>query len=401
MRKNNNTSLFVFYTLIIMTILFLLTNCLTSGLLAKYISRDSVSKTVTVAQWEIDFKDNVELNTDIPSTHLENGSEGEWGLDIINTSEVSAKMSESSYVKLRLYSPNFHADHYHDNWDFLHDANEEIIDNPINFRIYAYNCSLEMLEENYLNDGVFDNSVQVEGMNVQERLILNTNTSNIQFEMILVNGLICYEGIVEVGNLGEDFILSHSTGNMCIRVLWDVSAPQGSYTAKNEFKSYHLVETLNYDSSIYAGVVTKESNDLIALDKEVLSTDQINTSVNANAYTIGGKAYVIAYKEYDAFEYLIYSSSLGGEVMITLEDNEGIYIKKSTLLNESEKDEVEARTNVGAADINTLEKYVEKLEYLSYIDFLEEKVAFEEATGYLGLGLEIRISLNLKVEQVH
>ena len=34
------------------------------------------------------------------------------------------------------------------------------------------------------------------------------------------------------------------------------------------------------------------------------------------------------------------------------------------------------------------------------MDFLEEKAAFEEATGYLGLGLEIRISLNLKVEQV-
>lgn len=400
MKNSNNAKVFVFYTLVIMTILFLLTNCLTSGLLAKYVSRDSVSETVTVALWEIDFKGNDELNTSIPSTHLENGSKGEWGLNITNKSEVSAKMSESSFVKLRLYSPNFHADHYHDSWDFLHDANEEFIDNPINFKIYAYNCSLEILEENYLNNGVFDNSVQVEGMNVQQHLILDTATTNIHFEMILVNGIICYEGIIQIGDLGENFLLLHSTGNMCIRVVWDVTAPEGSYTAKNEFKSYHLIETANYDSSIYAGVVTKESDVLISLSEDSLSSEQISTSVNTNSYTISNKSYVIAYKEYDAFEYLIYSSSLGGEAMITLEDLEGTYIKKSTELNETEKAEVEARTNVGASDVDTLEKFVEKLEYLSYIDFLEEKAAFEEATGYLGLGLEIRISLNLKVEQV-
>ena len=108
MNKSNNSKVFVFYTLMILTILFLISNCLTSGLLAKYVSSDSASQTINVASWKIDFKDNDELNTDIPSTHLENGSKGEWGLDIINASEVGAKLSESSSVKLRLYSPNFH-----------------------------------------------------------------------------------------------------------------------------------------------------------------------------------------------------------------------------------------------------------------------------------------------------
>ena len=86
--------------------------------------------------------------------------------------------------------------------------------------------------------------------------------------------------------------------------------------------------------------------------------------------------------------------------MITLENLEGKYIKKCTELTEAEKALVEARTNVGASSVVTLEKYVEKLEYLSYVDFLAEKTAFEEASGYLGLGLEIRISLNLRVEQL-
>lgn len=400
MNKSNNSKVFVFYTLMILTILFLISNCLTSGLLAKYVSSDSASQTVTVASWEINFEENDVLNTDIPSTHLENGSKGEWGLDIINSSVVSAKMSEGSSVKLRLYSPNFHAEHHHDKWDFLEDDEEKVIDNPINFKVYAYNCSLEILEESYLNDGVFDNSVQVEGMNVQEHLILDTNTSEIEFEMILVNGLICYEGIVEVGDLGENFNMIYETGKMCMRVVWEVTAPEGSYTAKDEFKSYHLIETANYDSSVYAGIVTKESNALISLDKDALTEQQISTSLNTNSYTINTKSYVIAYKEYDAFEYLIYASSLGGEAMITLENLEGKYIKKCTELTEAEKALVEARTNVGASSVVTLEKYVEKLEYLSYVDFLAEKAAFEEASGYLGLGLEIRISLNLRVEQL-
>lgn len=399
-KRNSNLSLFVFYTLIIMTVLFLILNCLTSGLIAKYISTDSLNETVTVASWEIDFEDNDELNTNIPSTHLENGSKGEWALDIINKSEVTAKMSENSSVKLRLYSPNFHPDHHHDEWDFLHDTNGDVIDNPINFKIYAYNCSLDVLEENYLRDGVFDNSVQLEGMNVQQILILNTDITNIEFEMILVKDLICYEAVIEIGNLGEGFVLEHTEGSMCMRVVWDVTAPDSAYTAQDEFKSYHLIETSNYDSSIYSGVVTRESDVLINLSDESLNQEQINTAVNNNSYTIADKSYVIVYKEYDAFEYLIYSSSLGGEAMITLQDVEGTYIKKSTQLNETEKAEVEARTNIGASNVDTLEKFVEKLEYKSYIGFLEEKAAFEEATGYLGLGLEILISLNLKVEQV-
>jgi len=399
-KRNSNLSVFVFYTLIIMTVLFLILNCLTSGLLAKYISTDSLNETVTVASWEIDFEDNDELNTNIPSTHLENGSKGEWALDIINKSEVTAKMSENSSVKLRLYSPSFHSDHHHDEWDFLHDANGDVIDNPINFKIYAYNCSLDVLEENYLRDGVFDNSVQLEGMNVQQILILDTDITNIEFEMILVKDLICYEAVIEIGNLGEGFVLEHTDGSMCMRVVWDVTAPDSTYTAQDEFKSYHLIETSNYDSSIYSGVVTRESDVLINLSDESLNQEQISTAVNNNSYTIDDKSYVIVYKEYDAFEYLIYSSSLGGEAMITLQDVEGTYIKKSTQLNETEKAEVEARTNIGASNVDTLQKFVEKLEYKSYIGFLEEKAAFEEATGYLGLGLEITISLNLKVEQV-
>ena len=54
-------------------------------------------------------------------------------------------------------------------------------------------------------------------------------------------------------------------------------------------------------------------------------------------------------------------------------------------------------------NVNTVEdlsRFIEKLEYASFYEFLDVKSQYEQTTGYVSLGIECRIILNLKVEQV-
>lgn len=399
-KRSSNLSIFVFYALIILTILFVLSNSLTSGFLARYLSTDSSGDNARVAKWEIQFNGDDEFNVEIPSTHLENGSKGEWGLDITNKSETLARISSESNIKLRLYSPGFHAEHHHETWDFLEDTNGQVIDNPISFKIYIYNCSLEELKDTYFENGVFNPTLLEPGISIEERLLLDTNTTELKFEMNVDSGLICHEAIIDIGDLGETFNLAIGNGNACVKVLWNVESTDDSYSYKEDFKSYHLIKLDEYNKNIYGGIVQYQGTDLIDLTLSNLTDTQISNYLEVNSYNISGIKYVIAYKLYDAFEYLIYSSSLGGEVMITLTADDVTYLKKCTQLSQEEKSILEARTNVDVTSVEMLEKYIEKIECKSYLEFLDEKKAFEAAIGYLGLDLECRISLNLRVEQI-
>ena len=43
---------------------------------------------------------------------------------------------------------------------------------------------------------------------------------------------------------------------------------------------------------------------------------------------------------------------------------------------------------------------IEKLEYASYLEFIDVKSQYEQASGYVSLGLECKINFDLKVEQI-
>ena len=115
---------------------------------------------------------------------------------------------------------------------------------------------------------------------------------------------------------------------------WDVDVVGGSVINNNNFISYHMIEQTQFDKNKYVGVVNKNSLNLINLETSNDST--IQTTLNNNSFTITDTKYIIAYKEHDYFDYFIYTSSLGGEVMITYDDVEGIYTKKATKLTEKD-----------------------------------------------------------------
>lgn len=403
-KRADKLSSVVFSILVVMIVLLAISNYLASGLYARYLSVGNATDDARVAKWEISFKDENGdvLDSSIPSVHLENGSVGEWCLDIVNTSETTAAISDDSYIKLRLYSPNFDVDHNHNTWDFLEDNEHHAINNPINFKVYLYNCSISDLYSTYLEDGVFNSK----GSSVEEYVVFDTadDVNPLHFEMNIVDGVFYYETSVLVGVLSESYNMDPTTGNICMRVVWKVDNALGEVIEPDKYVSYHIVDVNDYDSSIYKGVVNKTTFNstigLIELNKDSLSSDEINTILGNNCLTIDEEKYVIAYKEYDYFDYFIYTSSIGGEVMITTIVDGDEVIKKSSKLTDDEKASLLARTISDPATLDSLNLYVEMLEYNSYQEFLTVKSQHETVSGYVSLGLECCILFYLKVEQV-
>ena len=366
-----NTSKIIYRVLSIMV--FSLTICflLTSIIYARFLTSNSNSDSARVAKWDIDFGDGDSYNSLISSTHLESGSIGEWGLDISNKSEILAKFSEDSNIRIRLQSPDFHLDHAHDTWDFLVDNEHNAIDNPINFKAYMYNCSLAELEN--LNG-------DLSGIEVVEVFDTKDNSDELLFDMVIDEGKLYFECIVNFGeklNDTDKFLLDIGQGKACLKIFWEVDEMLDSTNTEETFESYFLVEASQYDTNEYDGI--------------------------KNTVTIGSVNYVIAYKNYDYFEYLIYTSSLGGEIMITFKDKDSLgktYVRRCTKLSDEEESSLLARTLGSNSTLEGANNYIELLEYKQFTRFLTVKSDYSKTTGYLSLGLECRIVLDLKVEQV-
>ena len=288
-RKNSKT----FFRIISIIIFSVIVSFLvTSSVLARYLSDGSQDDYARVAKWDIDFNDGTSFNSIISSTHLESGSTGEWGLEIANNSEVLAKFEEDSNLKIRLQSPDFHVDHSHSTWDFLVDNEHNPIDNPINFKAYMYNCSLADLEA---ANGDYSN------IEVVEIFDTKNNSEAMEFKMVINEGELYFECTVNFGeklNVDDKFLLENDGEKVCLKIYWQVDEMLDAVSTNDTFKSYVLVEQNQYDAAKYDGKL----DDIITIDK-----------VN----------YVIAYNLHDYFDYLIYTSSLGGEIMITFTDEFG------------------------------------------------------------------------------
>lgn len=379
---------FVFKMLSIIIFALIVSTLLASNIFAKYLTGESSDDDARVAKWNISFSDDTEkFNSIISSTHLEAGSKGEWGLDIANKSEVAAIFSEDSNIKIRLQSPDFHIEHEHNSWDFLVDENHNHIDNPINFKAVMYNCSITEL-----NSAIANNTIG----NIEAIEIFNTSTNadeQLPFKMIIDNGEVYFECVVDVGEKldNDKFFLDSGTGKACLKIFWEVDKDkvEGAVSTNVSFRSFHLVKKSEYDSEYDH---TKNP---------ILQETDTSGNVKDVIVTIDSVQYVIACKTYDYFEYLIYTSSLGGEIMITCTDtdNKKEYIRRCTKLSDAEKTELINR-DLTNPTIKSVEKYIEKLEYEEFNKFLKIKKEYSLVTGYLGLGLECRIVLNIKIEQV-
>ena len=370
MNGKNNTSKYIFRTLSIIVFSLVFCFLLTSLIFARFLSSDGNAHSARVAKWNIDFGDGTSYNSIISSTHLESGDYGEWGLDISNKSEVLAQFSKDSNIRIRLQSPDFQVGTNYSSWDFLLDNKQNAIDNPINFKAYIYSCSLTELAN--LNG-------DLSTIEVVEIFDTKTNSDVLEFEMVVYDGQLCMECVVNFGqklNAIDDFLLEIGSGKACLKIFWEVDEMFDTTIASQSFKSYFLVPANQYSETKYKGKLEQGT-------------------------TIDSVDYVIAYKYYDYFEYLLYTSSLGGEIMISFTDSLGKdYSRRCTKLSDAEKTILFGRKLNSTLTLEEANRYLELLEYQEFEKFLEMKSDYSKATGYLSLGLECRLVLDLKVEQV-
>ena len=329
--------------------------------------------------------------------------------------------------------------------DFLKD-NGVAINNPITFKVSIYDCKCEELDQylvytkgtsklnktqyDALSDaekqGYVEDVVLPNDSNISEYVILNTD-ENLSFTRTIEYGRVYFTTGKTLSS--NDIELAIGTGSCTVRVKWSVGLNTASGDAiKNSFNAFYVIERSEYNTTDYTGLVEYNNNTKVAKLTKGVAVNQITNAtkgryffeVNVEENDVDvNKEYIIAYKEYDYFDYLIYVSSLGGEPTFTELDYEflevetrssGIYKRSYNIVPESEKDIIRTRTliDVDTTNINattsitydTIKKYFEKLQLDEYEAFILAQNEFQNSVGYLGIGLNCNIVLDIKVSQV-
>lgn len=351
-----------------------------SGTVAKYLSSIDGSDSARVAKWDINAVDekgeSIIMVTE--SRNVPNG-EGSWYFQISNNSEVNAKISETSKIKIRLDSDQLSeiykvGEHY---WDFItvsKNGATTIIDNPINFKLelysgeitYKVNTAFTFNEVNYAVNSIITvstyNNILDKNSALLENLtpiypsstpvvVFDTNINeNDDIKLIYgeegddLNKIRYLEATVDVDALELDM-----TDTYTYKLSWNVST-EGSGNGEGSVSNAYFV----YSSY---------------------------TSASNNVKTT-----------YDYFEYLIYLSSLNGEPSFTYGDKLYRYSKLT-------EEQINIIKNISTNAGHTY-NIVEHQNLLEYERFLENKKNFEANLGYLEMGLKVSIHFELNVEQV-
>ena len=443
----NKWSKIIFRFAGIMLIIFLFSSFLMSGLLARYISSASASDDARVAYWDVESieRDGTKVTYNKGINTLASEDSGNWFFQINNKSEVAAIVDGLSSVSLTVSSTSFKSTDVMESWDFLKD-NGVVINNPITFKVSIYDCKCEELDQylvytkgtsklnkiqyDALSDtekkGYVEDVVLPNDSNISEYVILNTDES-LSFTRTIEYGRVYFTTDKTLSS--NDIELAIGTGSCTVRVKWSVGLNTASGdTIKNSFNAFYVIERSEYNTTNYTGLVEYDNSTKVAKLTKGVAVNQItNTTkgryffeVNVEENDVNvNKEYVIAYKEYDYFDYLIYVSSLGGEPTFTELNYEflkvetrssGIYKRSYNIVPESEKDIIRTRTLIDVDTTNTnattsitydtIKKYFEKLQLDEYEAFILAQNEFQNSVGYLGIGLNCNIVLDIKVSQV-
>lgn len=425
-------------------ILTLITSLLASGLLARFLSTDDNNDAARVAYWDVEVVDksgnDIEVNQG--TTHLNADDSGNSFFQVSNKSEVAAMFSADSSISLKFTADTFKTTTEISSWDFLKNGSE-VVNNPVEFNVYIYNCKVSELDQyltytkssttlnltqyNALDDeskkGYVEDVVIPLGSTIKETLVMSTTDDTLAVTKEIVDGVPYFYLTKKVAN-AQNYTFPVGSGDYTFRLEWKVSGSTnfgGSYNTK--FNAYYVIELAEYNNNKakYSGLVSKtedEGNVVLVSNESITDTSAFAEKVDVLDEGVKkSKTFVIAYKECDYFEYLIYTSSLGGQPTFTDLDfvyeeletrTSGIYkTEYSKLLKTSAIATIKNRTwddaNNGSdpkVSYNTIMKYREKLLVLAYEDFLGSRTAFENTLGYLSIGLDCSIVYNLKVVQV-
>lgn len=434
MQKSKVTKI-VFRIAAALIILTLITSLLASGLLARFLSTDDNDDAARVAYWNVEVVDksgnDIEVNQG--TTQLNADDSGNSFFQVSNKSEVAAMFSADSSISLKFTADTFKATTEISSWDFLKNGSD-VVNNPVEFNVYIYNCkvseldhyltytksstTLNLTQYNALDDeskkGYIEDVVLPSDSPIKETLVMTTTDNTLELTKEVVDGVPYFYLTKKVAN-AQNYTFPVGSGDYTFRIEWKVSGSAdlgGSFNTK--FNAYYVIESKDYNTTDYTGLV---KNDGTHTASATATTAGYSSTFNVKDEGVTKqKTFVIAYKECDYFEYLIYTSSLGGQPVFTDLDfvyneietrSSGIYKTGYSKLTDAALTEINARTwddakngSTAGVSYNTIMKYREKLQAVAYSDFLGSRDAFENSLGYLSIGLDCSIVYNLKVVQV-
>lgn len=427
MQKSKVTKI-VFRIAAALIILTLITSLLASGLLARFLSTDDNDDAARVAYWNVEVvdKSGTDIGLNQGTTHLDADDSGNSFFQVSNKSEVAAMFSADSSVSLKFTTDTFKADTTIPGWNFLKNGSE-VVNNPVEFNVYIYNCRVSELDQylrytkssttlnltqyNALDDeskkGYIEDVVLPSDSSIKETLVMSTTDNTLELTKEVVDGVPYFYLTKKIAN-AQNYTFPVGSGDYTFRIEWKVSGSAdlgGSFNTK--FNAYYVIESKDYNTTDYTGLV---KNDGTHTASAKATTAGYSSTFNVKDEGVTKqKTFVIAYKECDYFEYLIYTSSLGGQPVFTDLDfvydeietrSSGIYKTDYSKLTDAALTEILARTWGNVNSYNTIMKYREKLQAVAYNDFLGSRDAFENSLGYLSIGLNCSIVYNLKVVQV-
>ena len=427
MQKSKVTKI-VFRIAAALIILTLITSLLASGLLARFLSTDDNDDAARVAYWSVKVVDkegsNIGLNQG--TTQLNADDSGNSFFQVSNKSEVAAMFSADSSISLKFTADTFKATTEISSWDFLKNGSD-VVNNPVEFNVYIYNCKVSELDDyltytkssttlnltqyNALDDeskkGYIEDVVLPSDSPIKETLVMSTTDNTLELTKEVVDGVPYFYLTKKVAN-AQNYTFPVGSGDYTFRLEWKVSGSSdlgGSFNTK--FNAYYVIESKDYNTTDYTGLVKNDGTHTVSA---TATTEGYSSTFNVKDEGVTKqKTFVIAYKECDYFEYLIYTSSLGGQPVFTDLDfvydeietrSSGIYKTDYSKLTDAALTEINARTWGNVNSYNTIMKYREKLQAIAYSDFLGSRDAFENSLGYLSIGLDCSIVYNLKVVQV-
>lgn len=422
----------------VLIIILLVSSFFASGLLARYLSTNNDNDTARVAHWDIKVidKGGETISANQGTTHLDSESFGNSFFQVSNKSEVAATLCSDSKISLKFSADTFKTTTEISSWDFLKDGSTPI-DNPIEFNVYIYNCkvsdldqylrytktvgstttTLNLTEYNALSEenkkGYVEDVVLPNDSIIKETKIFSTSDNTLEVTKKIENGIPYFYLTQNLTDAESKYTFPVPVDNdnytsYTFRVEWIVGGSSnigGSYDTT--FKAFYVIEQSEYNTTDYTGLVSKAGAFTAAAsanDSKYYSTVTVEDEGVEKT-----KTFVIAYKDLDYFEYLIYTSSLGGEPTFTNLDyifeeietkSSGIYKTSYSKVTSDDLNSIKSRTWGDSNTYNTVKKYCEKLQADAYTSFLGSRDAFENSLGYLSIGIDCFIIYDLKVVQV-
>ena len=381
---------------------------------------------VRVAKWDVvgltrNEGANLNLNVGFTENII---SGGDWYFDVQNKSEVIAKISDSSSIKLRLFHSSFNNDDYSTRtWNFLGSVNPfiftiEVYPNSATELLFYQNGSTEISYDEYVALSVAERKAYTEVFKgTAGTEVLKTSASSV-FKKVSENGEYFYECEFNLNALSAELEKFDYNESLTFRVHWDVQASCVHEDTNNDKKcdicghcshsdtnSDNICDScgniVNIDGKYNKYIISKSIDAIEGYER--IETD--NTFIDPSASTEGGESKVrylfkSTSSQIDFFEYQKYTSTLGGEPFYEFLNESGTQTELVAHSKLSDSQILSIKNYVYSSTNNDIQKVWEHYTYEQYEKFIQELASTQDSLSYMAFGAKLQIVFNLTVEQV-